>query len=123
MAVSTKPVIQSIKLLLDDVILPLKVLDQGIVLVEELTHQGPVFFGLAFKMVSLNAPLLVKLNCSNFKGTYCLMFTLKHCPQPHWHVISLPAINDPHLDQPDKLGFIWTQVPSSEQPFHKPINS
>ena len=40
----------------------------------------------------------------------------------HWHVVPLPSIKDPHPHQSEELGLIGQQVPSSEKPFHEPVD-
>ena len=40
----------------------------------------------------------------------------------HWHVVSLPAIQDSHPHQTEELGLVGRQVPSPEEPFHETID-
>ena len=40
----------------------------------------------------------------------------------HRHVVSLPAIQDPHPHQPEELALIGRQVPPPEEPFHEPVD-
>ena len=49
---------------------------------------------------------------------------MPHCPgqRRHWHVVSLPAIQDPHPHQTEELGLVGRQVPPPEEPFHKPVD-
>ena len=49
---------------------------------------------------------------------------MRHCPgrRRHWHVVSLPAIQDPHPHQLEELGLVGRQVPPPEEPFHEPVN-
>ena len=60
-------VVQDVKFLLDDVIPLPQVFDKFVVLIQQLTHQDPILLGLSFETISLNAPLLMKLNHS-FQG-------------------------------------------------------
>ena len=49
---------------------------------------------------------------------------MPHCPRRrrHWHVVTLPSIEDPHPHQPEELGLIGQQVPSPEEPFHELVD-
>ena len=40
----------------------------------------------------------------------------------HRHVVTLPAIKDPHPHQSEELGLVGRQVPPPEEPFHEPVN-
>ena len=44
------------------------------------------------------------------------------CRRHHWHVVSLPSIQDTHPHQSEELGLVGRQVPSPEKPFHEPVN-
>ena len=44
------------------------------------------------------------------------------CRRRHWHVVSLPSIEDPHPHQAEELGLVGRQVPSPEEPFHEPVD-
>ena len=46
----------------------------------------------------------------------------RSCRGGHGHTIPLPSIEDPHPHQSEELGLVGRQVPSSEEPFHEPIN-
>ena len=60
-------VVQGIELLLDNVIPLPQVLNEFIMLIQQLTHQGPILLGLSFQTVSLTTPLSMMLNRS-FQG-------------------------------------------------------
>ena len=40
----------------------------------------------------------------------------------HWHVVTLPSIEDPYPHQTEELGLVSRQVPSPEEPFHEPVD-
>ena len=58
MTVSTKVIVNGAKRLLDDVVSLLEVFDEFVVLIQQLTHQGPVLLGLPFETIPLNRPLV-----------------------------------------------------------------
>ena len=109
--VASQPCVLTVELLLDDVVPLLQTLYQHLVVGDEELDVLPILARLLFETVALqNAFFKLSLIAQGLKNTYPLSFILVHRPQSHhhcrrmphrpgcrhhWHVKTLPLIQDP----------------------------
>ena len=79
----SQPCVMPVQLLLNHVVPLPQSSHQSLVVGGEELDMLPILANFLFKVIGLNAPLLAKLNCSSFKGTYPCLFIHHHHPQPH----------------------------------------